>query len=597
MNDQPALLMNIDSTKTKTFTKTFIPTGQGAGTYTYAPALGAGGSNPMVLTPKLYLAGSNTELFAAGSGGKLRFDGWELTIDGTTYTISANASDLLPSGLPTGISFVDLGPTGKKFTRAQISVTANSALGSSFYAKAKATYSYSGSASFANGIPVSADITVTTILTNNASYICDLTNTNHAFPVSWEEDAQGRLIGTLRAGATADIYADVSYGDTVINDYTIEANLGGDTRFTASALSGGTRPGVRITVNQNASIGQRDPDGGTGDPSDSGTFTITVTAPGNDGPSFAKTFSWSAAGEGVNGADGVSYDLGVSPKRVTLTPNSSGQYTETGTITLTPRKFSGDSLVSWSEYTIAYKYGSNNYQALSGTTFTYSASTLGDIHFRLFAGTGATVSGSNYLDEETAYVEKAPLDSCHLAIEPESGKSLYFRNASGSETIALNAKFYVNGSLQNSPTCQWYKNGTAISGETTGQYTVSASDVLSSAYYACRITHQGTPYEDGVTIVDYDDPYQVEIISSNGTVLINGTGSTNLTCKLYRYNATSGTIAEVDSAGTTFDYTWTKGGQTFTGNTGKTIAVQASDINGTALFACTVSEKTVSGAT
>ncbi|MBQ4426658.1 MAG: hypothetical protein II881_02760 [Oscillospiraceae bacterium] len=591
MNDQPALLMNIDSTKTKTFTKTFIPTGQGAGTYTYAPALGTGGSNPLVLTPRLYLAGSNTELFAAGTGGKLRFDGWDITIDGTTYTISANASDALPSGLPTGISFNDLGPTGKKFTRAQIAITANSALGSSFYAKAKATYSYSGSASFADGIPVSADITVTTILTNNASYICDLTNTNHAFPVSWEEDAQGRQIGTLRAGATADIYADVSYGDTVINDYTISANLGGDTRFTASALSGGTRPGVRITVNQDASIGQSDSEGAAGDPSDSGTFTITVTAPGN-GPSFAKIFSWSAAGEGVNGADGVSYDLGVSPKRVTLNPNSSGQYTETGTITLTPRKFSGGSLVAWTDYTIAYKYGSNNYQALSGNTFTYSASTLGDIHFRLFAGTGASVdvTGSDYLDEETAYVEKAPLDSCHLAIEPESGKSLYFRNAVGNETITLYAKFYVNGSLQNSPACQWYKNGTAISGATSASYVVSANNVTSSAYFACRITHQGTSYEDGVTIVDYDDPYQVEIISSNGTVLVNGTGSTNLTCKLYRYNASSGTIAEVDSAGTSFTYTWTKGGQTFSGNTGKTITVQASDIDGTALYACTVSD-------
>ena len=105
----------------------------------------------------------------------------------------------------------------------------------------------------------------------------------------------------------------------------------------------------------------------------------------------------------------------------------------------------------------------------------------------------------------------------------------------------------------------------------------------------------GTVVSGIVTLLDYTDPITCTIDSTAGSIFKNGTGTTTLTCRVFQSGA------EIDTAGTTYTYKWSKRNQNGvldanfggTGNqykTGKTISVVASDIDVKAQYTCEVNQ-------
>ncbi len=135
---------------------------------------------------------------------------------------------------------------------------------------------------------------------------------------------------------------------------------------------------------------------------------------------------------------------------------------------------------------------------------------------------------------------------------------------------------------------------------TAGMYTGCATATLTvydaavdsfAAFQCCAVTSGGVKYFDTATFVDMSDPFQVIISSTGGDIFKNGVGSTTLTALLYRAGE------EVDAAGTSGTYTWTKydkNGAIDTSwgtngvKTGKTLAVGSSDVDVKATFMVTV---------
>lgn len=112
---------------------------------------------------------------------------------------------------------------------------------------------------------------------------------------------------------------------------------------------------------------------------------------------------------------------------------------------------------------------------------------------------------------------------------------------------------------------KWEKstNGTswtAVSGGTSSTLSVTPDMVDSFAMFRCTIkdtdatsdTYNQSFVTEGVSMLDVSDPYQAVIVSSAGSFFKNGTGTTILICRVYQNGA------EVDSAGTSLTYTWTK---------------------------------------
>jgi hypothetical protein len=92
---------------------------------------------------------------------------------------------------------------------------------------------------------------------------------------------------------------------------------------------------------------------------------------------------------------------------------------------------------------------------------------------------------------------------------------------------------------------------------------------------------------DPVTILDFNDPIQVVVKSSNGEIFKNGVVATDLTAHLYQNGA------EIDVAGTDYTYAWAKVDKNGTSSSfatdAKTVSVDSNDIDARATFIVTVS--------
>lgn len=137
-------------------------------------------------------------------------------------------------------------------------------------------------------------------------------------------------------------------------------------------------------------------------------------------------------------------------------------------------------------------------------------------------------------------------------------------------------------------------------GVTTAVLTIYAAAVLDTSVFKCVITDTDSTsgsynqtFVDFVTFVDLSDPIQCTIESTGGDRLLNGSGSTTLTARLFRGGA------EIDTEGTGYSYKWYKynkdavlvsnfGGTGVNYKTGKTLAVGASDVDAKATFKCEV---------
>ena len=131
-------------------------------------------------------------------------------------------------------------------------------------------------------------------------------------------------------------------------------------------------------------------------------------------------------------------------------------------------------------------------------------------------------------------------------------------------------------------------------GVTTKELTIYPDAFTNVGVFKCGIkdtdntsASYNTTFWDTVTFIDNTDPIAVSIISTGGDVFKNGEGSSDLTAKLFQAGK------EIDTAGTTYTYTWTKyledGSLDSTFNkTGKTISVTDADVDVKSTFVCTI---------
>ena len=138
--------------------------------------------------------------------------------------------------------------------------------------------------------------------------------------------------------------------------------------------------------------------------------------------------------------------------------------------------------------------------------------------------------------------------------------------------------------------------------QTTSQgiLTVTPAVVVNSQTYMVICTDRaggtsGSVTKQVITILDYSDPTVLVIESTAGNIFKNSIGTTTLNAKLLRKGE------EIDSAGTTYKYNWSKrdqngvldanfGGTGKQYKTGKTLIVTASEVKAKATFTCEVSE-------
>lgn len=150
---------------------------------------------------------------------------------------------------------------------------------------------------------------------------------------------------------------------------------------------------------------------------------------------------------------------------------------------------------------------------------------------------------------------------------------------------------------------QWTKltNANGFSGVTTKTLTLQASAVLNFINLKVEITDteagsatQGNKFIGYCSFLDQTDPIQVVISSTTGDKIVNGTGSTTLRADLWQAGS------EIDKEGNTYNYTWYKYDKTGTpdedwnttgSKSGKSIEVQAADIDVKSTFVCEITKK------
>lgn len=126
-----------------------------------------------------------------------------------------------------------------------------------------------------------------------------------------------------------------------------------------------------------------------------------------------------------------------------------------------------------------------------------------------------------------------------------------------------------------------------ITGYTTDTITIPASAIPSAESFKCVVTYNSVKYSDVCTVVDVSDPIMLVITGTN--TFKNGQGTNTITAKLYRAGA------EIDSSGSDYTYTWSLYDSSNVKNTswsktGKTITVDAADINARGNVTCDVSK-------
>ena len=184
-------------------------------------------------------------------------------------------------------------------------------------------------------------------------------------------------------------------------------------------------------------------------------------------------------------------------------------------------------------------------------------------------------------------------------------KQIFFGYADSTVTTTgstgYNSNLGLGWHLCTSSTTGQTPNVTAGTNTTSqGILTVLPTAITNSQTFKAVVVDQaggtaGTAVSGIVTLLDYTDPLTCTIDSTAGSIFKNGSGTTTLTCRVFQSGA------EIDTAGTTYTYKWSKRDQNGvldanfggTGNqykTGKTISVVASDINVKAQYTCEVNQ-------
>ena len=132
----------------------------------------------------------------------------------------------------------------------------------------------------------------------------------------------------------------------------------------------------------------------------------------------------------------------------------------------------------------------------------------------------------------------------------------------------------------------------------TSTLTVKADDVLNFQSFMCEITDTDGTFNAIVTFFDATDPYTVEVYTTTGDVIVNGSGSTQIFARVWRGSTV---VEEAGAATPQFNYVWTKynkagtatnwDGATSVTKTGNPITVNAADVDVRCTIYCEVQKK------
>lgn len=537
-------------------------------------------TNKPVLTPQLFVAGTNSDIMTQAKSIKWFIDGVELTASNTDYTLAATGVKTLT------INTNVLASVNSKLFVAEVVYTDPD---TGFDVVAKADIELVKVSSGATGPqgPIGN--------TGAAAVTAVLSNETHIVPTdsAGANGVYGGAVSTMSVyqGATDDS-ANWTYAQTVV-DLTVTAS--------------GTPANRTVTIT------------GFGAGKDTGYVDITAT---KAGVTVTKRFVVSKGKQGATGGTGaaaVAYWL-ITPSAIQR--NISGVYTP-ATITVearsqsgagVPAAYAGKFVIAESTDGVAFtdKYTSAANEATKTHTPTAG---IKAVRVRLYQS-GVTPNGTvNSIDEEVITVVSdgatgAP--SVRAVVWTPDGNTI--KNGSG--TLVAKCDVYSGGTLVNASAYKWYiqdpaattssggdvdggpgwrlLNATYNAGTTgydTNTLTIPASAVLGVESFKCVATYSGVKYPDVTTVTDVSDPIQTVITGVN--VFKNGVGSTTLTAKLYRAGV------EIDTGGTAYTYTWSLydsanvKSTTFGGagtKTGKTITVDAADVSVRGNIICDVSQ-------
>lgn len=345
---------------------------------------------------------------------------------------------------------------------------------------------------------------------------------------------------------------------------------------------------------------------------DSGTVDITAKKTGQ--PDIVKRFTIIKNKQGITGSSATSYWLVNSAPAIQK--DKDGKYVP-ATLTIDMRSqvgsaspaFYGGRIMIY-ESNDGTTWGTAKYTSTSNETKAYvhtPTAGIKAIKVEMYLAGGT----SNKIDEQTIPVVsdgtngtngKDGLNSIVAYVWTPEGNVV--KNGGG--TVKAQCDVY-NGTTQvtSGVTYQWYRykagqadQGAGVGWEkltstinygctnyTTAIMTIPAGAVESMTSFICVATYSSKTYKDVATIIDQSDPIQLVLFCPEGTVFKNGQGEKNPIAKVYQ----GGT--EIDTNGTIYDYKWSlrKNDGTVDGTfamTGKTIKVTADKVDNIGNLIC-----------
>lgn len=345
---------------------------------------------------------------------------------------------------------------------------------------------------------------------------------------------------------------------------------------------------------------------------DSGTVDITAKKTNN--PDIVKRFTIIKNKQGITGANATSYWLVNSAPAIQK--DSTGKYVP-ATLTVDMRSqvgttapaFYGGRLMIY-ETTDGTTWGTAKYTSSANETipkvWTPTAG-IKAVKVEMYLAGGT----SNKLDEQTIPVVADGTNGTNGTNGQNSVVAYVWTPngnvvKNGNGTVNAQCDVYNGTSQVNSGvTYQWYRykagladQGAGIGWEkltstvnygctnyATATITIPASAVESMTSFICVATYNTKTYKDVATIIDQSDPLQLVIFSPEGTVFKNGQGEKNPIAKVYQGGV------EIDVSGTIYDYKWSlrKENGTVDGTfamTGKTIKVTPDKVDNIANLNC-----------
>jgi hypothetical protein len=559
LNDAKVLQLYINSNQPKI--QIFNPNG-GA----YVPDWGVAATN-VVLTPQMFIAGSNTDIITDSSVTIKWYDSAAPTVQLVTDT----NYDIPTTGLKTlkikknllsaknQISYIC------KVTWYDPDIMTN--------IEAIATIDFAKVTAGADGS--SGQNAITAVLTNDT----------HTVPT----DSAGNGGSFTSATTTMLVY----------NGATLDSDNWNYTAVVSSGITGafGTSTSKNVYTVSNMTV-------------DSGTVDITAKRSGY--ADIVKRFTIIKNKQGITGANATSYWLVTAAPAIQK--NTSGAYLP-ATFAMNGKSQTGTAAP------VDYKGRFKVYDSTDGTTFTtvkysstidesvasftptvgikavkiefYSAGQVNLLDSQIIPvvsdGTNGT-NGTNGQNSIVAYVwtpEGNVVKNGGGSVKAQC--DVYNGTSQVTTGVAYQWYRYKAGQADQGAGIGWEKLTSTVNygctNYATATMTIPAQAVESMTSFICVATYNAKAYKDVATIIDQSDPLQLVIFSPEGTVFKNGQGEKNPVAKVYQAGS------EIDVNGTIYDYKWSlrKGDGSVDATfsmTGKTIKVLATKVDNIGNLIC-----------